>query len=552
MTYRILVFLLITGLLGCQSDHRYDVDSKARYRADSLAQSQFIQLGNDVYAQKQGYNSFARSLAYYDSAQLIADRWGDRLMQARASYAKGRVYDAWNKDPRLTIHFYGQAADLYHKVPGERYHYLYVKHLQAHAYDKIKDTTNTVRVLTQLTNEIAHTDTAQLRSYRFTAEMALIATEVGDFPLAEAILRKLTRRAWISNDPETYDYLNHYYMTRSRIDALYYRRPSPYIDSLTTVFNRSTNLMDSLYFAGTLADLYAARQDYEPAYRFSAISHRLETKLNQTGALAQMQRALVNSELTVERNKMAYQNRIREIRWYAVWVMGAVLVIISLLSFYLYRRNQLFRAQSNRLATLNGKLDEQIAQIQLLNKEIQHRVKNNLQMIYSLLHMQERNITNPEALIQLQQARLRVESIATLHKQLLGEEGPIDMKQYIDTMTDAVVRCYDKDVVTQLDITDLSLPSDYYLPLALILTEWVTNSMKHAIPANDTLVIAIKLRQELTMVYVDYTDNGLPVAHPVVPNLGMDIVRLLSRQIRGTLTHPQHNPFQYQLLLSHA
>jgi two-component sensor histidine kinase len=381
--------------------------------------------------------------------------------------------------------------------------------------------------------------------------MALIATQVGAYPLAGKILANLTRRAWISNDPNTYDYLNHYYLTRSRIDVFYRHRPSPYIDSLEQVFRRSRNLMDSLYYAENLGVLLGKNRDYSNAYRYWQIERQLTQRLNHAGALVQMQHALLNSELLAEKNKLAYQTAMRETRWQAVWVMGALLIIITWLSAYLYRRNRQFKAQSDRLAVLNQQLDEQVDQVQLLNKEIQHRVKNNLQMIYSLLHMQERKTANPDVLAQLQQARLRVESIATLHNQLIETNGPIDLTLYINSMIDSVVRCYDKVVTTQLDFGPLLLPANYYLPLALILTEWVTNSLKHAVPAGDELCIQIKLQSDPGKLCVAYADNGLVVSASPVPNLGMDIVRLLSRQISGVLTSPPDNPYRYQLCLAH-
>ncbi len=546
----IAVFFVLASLPGCQSQTKSAQTRQALYQADSLLQVQIIKAGDSVYAQKQGYTSFSASLPYVDSAQMIANRWGDRLMQARAVSARARVYDAWNKDPQQTIHYFQQSVALYKPLTDKRYQYFYYKQLLAHAYDKVRDSTRATEVLTDILTELKHEDTAQLHRYNFVPEMALIATEVRAYSLAEQILRQLTRRTWIRNDPETYNYTDHYYLTRSRIDVFGYRRlNSPYVDSLEQVFSRSQNLMDSLYYGANLARLKEAQGNYRDAYRYSQAAQRLDKRLNGSESVSQMQKALVNSELAREKSKLAYEAVLKtnQERW--LWVLAGLLTVITGLSGYLYQRNQAYRVQSVALGAVNKQLDERIAQVHLLNKEIQHRVKNNLHMIYSLLQMQERKSRQPDVVAQLRQARLRVEAIAALNSQLSQEDAPLDLNRYIATMVETAVHCYEKPVVTQLDVDLVALDTVQYLPLALILTEWITNSMKYAVPVDNVLHIRISLYRQAKGTCIEYTDTGLKTANPPHPNLGMEIVRLLCRQLNGTLTSPTQNPYHYRLLL---
>lgn len=503
-----------------------------------------------MYAQKQGYASFSASLPYVDSAQMIANRWGDRLMQARAVSARARVYDAWNKDPQQTIRYFQHSVALYQPLTDKRYQYLYYKQLLAHAYDKVRDSTRATAVLTDILNELKHEDTAHLHRYNFVPEMALIATEVEAYALADQILARLTQRAWIRNDPNTYNYLDHYYLTRSRIDVFgHHQRQSPHVDSLEQVFSRSRNLMDSLYYGANLARLEGAQGHYEDAYRYWQIEQQLSQRLNHSEAIAQMQRALVSSEVLLEKNKLAYQAAVKKGWERLLWVLAGLLTVITGLSGYLHWRNQAYRVQSVALGAVNRQLDDRIAQVHLLNKEIQHRVKNNLHMIYSLLQMQERKNGQPEVIAQLRQARLRVEAIAALNSQLAQEDTPLDLNRYIATMVETVVHCYEKPVVTQLDVDLVALDRVQYLPLALILTEWITNSMKYAVPIDNVLHIRISLYRQVDGTCIEYTDTGCKPANPPHPNLGMEIVRLLCRQLNGTLTFPTPNPYHYRLLI---
>jgi two-component sensor histidine kinase len=537
-------------LVSCRSDDRAGGEP-SRWRSDSLAFYAYIDAGDSVYAQKNGYASFAQSLAYYDSAGALADRSGDSLLRAEAIFAKGRVYDAWNKQPRQTIAHFARAAQWFRAIPGQYTRYIYAQHLLAHAYDKRKDSLRAVRVLNGLYQELNPRDTALLRQIPCTAEMALIATEVRAYPLAARILERLTRRAWMRNDPDTYDYLNHYYLTQSRLDV-YWRKPrhSDYLDSLRSVYEASTNLMDRLYYGQALAELHAARGDYATAGRYYAQVSPLQARLDNDRDVESMHQAVLQSEVLVERNKLAYRQSLNRLYRTATWVLSGLLALITLLSTGLYWRNRTFRRQARQLAAVNRQLDEKVGQVELLNKEIQHRVQNNLHMVYGLLQMQERRTDAPQAVAALQSARRRIERIVEMHQQLLINQEPPDLTAYFHDLIQSVGSGLpdERPLQAHLRIEVPALPAPLRLPVSLIINEWVTNSVKYARPAGPALEISLCIRQEAGTVWVDYADNGPVPAGPVpAPGMGLQIVRLLSRQVNATLTTPPASPYRYQL-----
>jgi two-component sensor histidine kinase len=524
-----------------------------------------LHTGDSLYARKDGDKSLARSLTYYTRAQELAAASGDTLLLAEAVFARGRVYDAWNKEPQKTIDCFQQATDLFRRLPAQRLRYYYAWHLVAHAYDKVPDTVRTAAVLRAMQHALAGQPVALLRRLPFTVELALIATEGGHYALADSLLSALTRRAWIRNDPETYDYLTHYYLVHSRLDVLYrHRRPSPYLDSLQQRYHRAPKLLDRLYLSQNLARLYAAAGQYRAGYAYQGIAVRLGDSLVDGGDLGRMRVALVAAEQREETQAAAArQNRLR-----TIWSLSAGLVVISLLSFHLHRQSRHARAQARdlagancALATVNGRLDEKVAQVELLNLEIQHRVKNNLHMIFSLLHLQERRTDNEEVIEQLQAARLRVESIAALHNQLLTNPDGLDLTAYLRTLISAVVACLadDRPVVTHLSTEVLDLPLNSYFALSLILNEWVTNSIKYADTGDGLLEINVRMRRRATDTCIEYADNGAPTAtrrarRPAGASggLGTQIITLLSRQLGGTLSTRPGHPFHYELCLPDA
>lgn len=553
---RAIGYMSIIGLLmACQPDPARPVANK---QADSLRLFAYIKAGDSVYALRQGYGSFAASLSYYDRAQALADRWQDRLMQAEVVFAKGRVYDAWNKDPQQTVKYFARASQLYQSIPGQYRRYIYTKHLVAHAYDKMLDSTGATRVLTELLTELSGKDTAQLHQLPYTTEMALIATEVRAYPLAQQILTQLTRRPWIRNDNGSYDYLNHYYLTRSRLDAAAHKgRHSPYIDSLQIAFRQSRNLMDSLYYGSNLARLYAAQGQYRQAYAYWELEQQLDRELNHDPAVAQMQQTMLQSELLAEKNKLAQQSTLRQTRLALLWGLGGLLAVITLMSVLLYRRNRIYRTQSKHLLVVNNQLDRKVELVELLHKEMQHRVKNNLHLVYSLLHMQERQAQQPATIEALQQARLRIESVARLQEQLGTQSEAVDLTDFCKELVTSVVACFsaEQPVVTHLNLTPFKLPPAHYLPLSLILTEWVINSLKHAVPAGQALEISVTLQRRQGLLQLDYADNGQSTAtgqQPTRGRLGREIVTLLCRQLNAVLTTVPAQPYQYQLVLTHV
>ena len=516
----------------------------------------YLQAGDSVYAKKAGLQSFALAQVYYDSAQVLADRTHDTLLLAEAVFARGRVYDAWNREPEKTIDYFEQAASLFARLPTQRRRYYYARYLVAHAYDKVPDSLRTVQVLRQLYRELAGQPAAMLRQVPSTVEMAVAAAEVRNYALADSLLRYLTRRAWIRNDPTTYDYLTHYYLVQSRLD-IYYRHPpvSTYLDSLRGFVMHIPNDLDRHYYDSNLSELFAAVGQYQLAYAYLRKADRISDSLSNHGDLNKLRQTLLESERRAASRQQEYEQAARSTRTRVLVVLCLVLGLISLLSYYLYRQGHTSRERAQRLAILNQQLDEKVGQVELLNKEIQHRVKNNLHMVYSLLQMQERRTDNEEVIAHLQAARLRVESIAALHNQLLTrpEAGP-DLAVYLRQLISSVISCLanDRQVVTHLQTEPLRLPASAYLALSLLLNEWVTNSVKYARPPDHTLEISVTVHHEATQACVRYADNGrlpAPGSPPAEPGLGTRIITLLTRQLRAKLHTPPDQPYHYELCI---
>lgn len=515
-----------------------------------------ISTGDSIYSIKSGIEAINQSMLYFDSALKKAEQINDTLVLAASTLAKGRVYDAWNKDKHKTIELYSEAARLYSYYPNYYWYHLYIRHLVAHAYEKAKDTANASSVINMLIKDIKKADTAVLNKINFQPQLALISTEVGNYKLAEKVLSEIAPRSIIRNDSTTYNYLDYYFLTKARLDINYRKKTSsPYLDSIEEVLGKTKTTYDSAFFASELTNLYAKMGVFSKAFFYSRVNNALSEKLINTEGVSTMEVKLLQSELNAEKKKKEYEEAIGKMKTGSIWGLGFFLLLISALAYYLYKGKRKYFKQSEELLATNKKLDEKVELIHLMNKEIQHRIKNNLQMVFSLLQMQERQSEDPETIRNLQSASLRVESIASLHEHLLDPQKNIDFKSYTGKLINSVVNCLanDRNVISHLSITEFSLPANYYFPLALIINEWVTNSIKYASTHDKMLQINLSVHQQDDVLIVEYSDNGVPAK---IANkregLGLQIVNLLSKQIHASLTTLADNQYHYRLTIPYA
>ena len=180
-----------------------------------------------------------------------------------------------------------------------------------------------------------------------------------------------------------------------------------------------------------------------------------------------------------------------------------------------------------------------------LLKEIHHRVKNNLQIITSLLSLQSDSVQNPIVINALRESQNRVRSMALVHETLYrsGDLGRIDIRDYLDALCRFLFRSYGIDttlIKLHLEIADVSLDLDRALPFGLIINELVTNCLKYAFPAGKSGSISVSLTQEtddiLSLVVKD-DGVGLPPTLDLksIKSLGLQLINDLINQLGGSL-----------------
>jgi two-component sensor histidine kinase len=192
----------------------------------------------------------------------------------------------------------------------------------------------------------------------------------------------------------------------------------------------------------------------------------------------------------------------------------------------------------------NLQLQQLLDDKELLMREIHHRVKNNLQIVMSLLNTQSSFLESGTALTAIRQSQQRIHSISLIHQKLYQSNSftRIEMSGYIHELIDYLKDSFNVDqrisFVTQLDVVYLDVTQA--VPLGLLLNEAISNALKYAFPNDRTGDITVTLQRKVSDQYtLSISDNGIgwpPGFDPQdVKSLGMSLMKGLSKQLNGNL-----------------
>lgn len=180
-----------------------------------------------------------------------------------------------------------------------------------------------------------------------------------------------------------------------------------------------------------------------------------------------------------------------------------------------------------------------------LLKEIHHRVKNNLQMVSSLLSLQTKNTRSKAAIEALEEGKSRVKAMALIHQKLYQNDdlSVIEMQGYIESLINSVQSVYKKgghNISITIDAEGTELDIDRAIPFGLILNELVSNSFKYAFPESDEDgKIYIHLRKNGDQGYFEYTDNGVGLSEETDEHtnssMGLRLINRLVNQLQSKL-----------------
>lgn len=255
---------------------------------------------------------------------------------------------------------------------------------------------------------------------------------------------------------------------------------------------------------------------------------------------------LENQKKINERNaELGKQKTIKNALFFGGIVLILIIIIVSSQLKKTKAQKLLLELKNKQIETRNDIINKSLEEKDLLIKEVHHRVKNNLQIISSLLKLQSGKTQNPVILNSLKEAQDRINSMALLHQLLYrnNEVTRLMFNEYLEGLIQQISSSFsltNKNITVESRLTELELDLDTAIPLGLITNELMSNVYKHAFSENEGGEITVELSKRFKNTYLlKISDNGkgLPDSFDIhnLHSLGLDIVTILADQISAEL-----------------
>lgn len=343
-------------------------------------------------------------------------------------------------------------------------------------------------------------------------------SELGRSEEAEPVLKQ-ARKFWNMSDITRSNYL------QDRYSSFYYYE--------------KTGKYDSAYLLLKNATLLERTMDYRKnSLKISELSVQLEVTKKEKEVL-ETKKSLANST-----------------KW--IWFIVTLLIIISSLLLILYKAFRKIKDQNSEIRLTNSSIKEKNIKIETLMKELHHRVKNNLQIISSLLGLQSMKLKDESAKKAVTEGKERIRAMSLIHQRLYQNElvTSLNIRDYISDLVDDISKSYgeEKDVSLSIKVPSVEMDADNAMPIGLIINELVTNAFKYAFKdLNYPAQLKLSLEKSDQHYLLIICDNGVGLPAEEHANhkasFGMKLVTLLvNKQLKGMMEVESDQGVTYKIL----
>ncbi len=314
-----------------------------------------------------------------------------------------------------------------------------------------------------------------------------------------------------------------------------------------------------------LSEVHEDQGNYRQALTFHQDYKGISDKVYKAQLRAktdELQVQYETNEREAEINALNASNQIKDLRLKqaqrARWVMlGGILLLLSI-ALLVVRNNALRKKTNFELQEKNKVIAKSLNEKELLLKEIHHRVKNNLQIISSLLNLQSRTIDDETARGAMLEGQNRVKSMALIHQNLYqeGDLVGVDTKDYIEKLADNLWRSYQVEsdqIQFDSQIEPINLDVDIMIPLGLIINELISNALKHAFKNRDAGKIKLDLHQLGDQIQLAVSDNGIGMPSGTEQirsnSMGMKLINAFANKLKGKIDIIRNNGTKFLITI---
>jgi two-component system, sensor histidine kinase PdtaS len=287
-----------------------------------------------------------------------------------------------------------------------------------------------------------------------------------------------------------------------------------------------------------LAHIYNQNREFDKAYQESIAVNDLNDLLFQESSQKSMTEAQFKFDVEKRDLQIAGQNKelnqSKTIRWILIGSLILTLFLLSLTWRQMRKKQEAYK------------------RIELIIKELHHRVKNNIQTLASMMRLQARQVTDPSVSAVLLENKLRLETFSMLHQQLYQTDDlqKVDLKPFIHGIIDKLLFTYnipEDKIKTHIDIEDKLLDVEIAMSIGLMLNELLTNSLKYAYPSVEMLSITIAIKNKS----LNYSDNGQSLSEDfnfdTHAGFGIDLIKSFAQQLKGKYRFSNAKGFNFDL-----
>lgn len=211
-----------------------------------------------------------------------------------------------------------------------------------------------------------------------------------------------------------------------------------------------------------------------------------------------------------------------------------------------------------RRKIVESKIKSSLNEKEVLLKEIHHRVKNNMQIISSLISLQTDYADNEDTIKMFQDSKNRIRSMALIHEKLYQSEdiSLIDFSDYIESLAGRLLEVYGvgRRITLRVNAENIFLSIDSAIPCGLIINELVSNSIKHAFPDDEYGEVAIDMTGDNQKYVLTVADNGVGFPEDIdyrdTESLGLQIVQTLISQLRGKIDLVANGGTKFEIIFN--
>ncbi len=293
-------------------------------------------------------------------------------------------------------------------------------------------------------------------------------------------------------------------------------------------------------FSKVLTQFYSDKKEFQKAFQYQSLFQVYNDSLLNRTNIQEIEQLKAAYEIDKRESEIGLLQTITSKQKKMVTLLVTSVLIVVFFLYLLFQGNIRIKKANKRLSKQKKIIEKREQEKIVLLQELNHRVKNNLQMISSLLNLQSRTLEEQDAKEALIAGKNRVEALSLVHRKLYRKdlEARVCLKEYIEELVLGLFHAYNANFKPTLTIPAISIDVDKAIPLALLMNEMVVNALKYAYTKISDPTLSIQIQKNDAFLTIQVADNGIgftPEDANRKNSFGLKLINTLVTQLKGSI-----------------